>query len=790
MKVLFNDYRNKITLNKIKDIICSNVTKKAFADYIFEPLKNENMETFTESYSITINHLSEFMNGNCDKNGKRQSVSTLRLWADKICIPLTYQKMLEKVSIYESLTPEQLRMFSELFLADKEKMPELFTMFIEQKINEKSYSQLILLLILWSIYGEDYIYLFSEIYTKKITVEPTKYPKLLQHIIPANPVFIGREELLNSIYEKISVGNHFVFLQGMGGIGKSECAKQYAQKYSSQYNTIVFAECTNSLMELLNDNTVFTMTPLSLLERIRYADGKDETEQEFYKRKLLYFRSAVDKKTLIILDNVDRYDPNLLDFLTGICHVIITTRWQSQLIYPIETICVEEIQDMQVCKNIFSAYYGKNIDSDMYVENIISYFTGHTLALELIAKQMKVSCISSEKMWNILENQKETTLSEGFLLSQHSKKELNMVNHIKQIFNISSLDSTEIYILLCLSLLPKEGIEKKLLKKLCGLSDYTAINNLVSCSWIRDLNENLSIHTLIKETVHVVHNPDLHSCEKFIKNFINEFSSFYCYYADYKKKTMILNIASNIYNLFPEPIIDFCEFYEWTELILSHCMQYDKSLRLSQKLYSLYKNFYGEFHFKTIRMLCRIACNERNCKSIDKGRILLEKGKERLEKLENKTNEVLQYISDVNVVLVGIYLEKYTESMDESLLDIIEKLCKEMISIRKSLIKIFDYGSEEYKMLNCVVAYSGLSRISTYRNRFHEAQNYIDIAIEEYMDSNLDYLLIYINDAKQEIAIKQGNDEEAISLLQIKNEKKEYYFGNKKNKNIDCWVNY
>lgn len=768
---------NNITLNKIKDIICSKVSKKAFVNYIFFPLKNENMMNFTDSYNVVDKHLSEFMDGNRNKkNGKLQSVATLKEWADKISNKKVYQELLEKISIYSMLDNEQLNAISELFHSDKSKMPNLFSKFIEHKITDGAYDVVIFFLILWSVYGSEYISLFSEFYANPTTTIYENNPKLVSHMVSVSPVFIGREYILKSIDEKISSGNHFVFLQGIGGIGKSECAKQYAKKYSYKYHTIIFAKCTESIMKLLNDNTVFTFTSPLPLERVRYLDDTYETETEFYKRKLSYLRATVDEKTLIILDNVDNNDPCLSDFLTGICHVIITTRWQYSSIYPNETIHIKELGNMKELKNIFSAYYQKDISSDKYIENIIRHFSGHTLILELVARQMRVSCVSSKEMWNILREKKEDTLSECFYLLCYSKVELNMINYMKQIFDISSLNSTEVYILSCLSLFSQNGIEKRLFKKLCNLQNYTDINNLVLKSWIFENNDNLSMHTLIKETVHIVTKPDLHNFREFVNILMKEYTDFQCYYAAYETKTVIIDIISSIYNVFPEPIIDFCDFYEWIELVSCHCMQYEKASELAHKLYNLYREYYGDNHFKTVRMYCRIACNKRDIHRLTDGLSDLEKGREMLQQLD-KTDEVLQYIADVDMLVGERYLEKYEDTQNNSFIDISENLYKEIIFIRTSLREKANCSDEKYRQLNCVAAYSWLACIMVYKKDFKTAKKYIDIATKEYNTSKLDYLSVFITNAKIKLSLAKTNENRAKILLKHKQEKEECYFG-------------
>ena len=49
--------------------------------------------------------------------------------------------------------------------------------------------------------------------------------------------FVGRQDDLEEINELLAK-NQLVFLSGIGGIGKTELAKQYAYRHRAQYDTV------------------------------------------------------------------------------------------------------------------------------------------------------------------------------------------------------------------------------------------------------------------------------------------------------------------------------------------------------------------------------------------------------------------------------------------------------------------------------------------------------------------------------------------------------------------------
>lgn len=76
--------------------------------------------------------------------------------------------------------------------------------------------------------------------------------------------------------DDILSANQLVFLSGIGGIGKTELAKKYADKYREKYNTITFAIYEKDIKTLVNNEIM-----INNLEQ-----DEKETDEEYFKRKL------------------------------------------------------------------------------------------------------------------------------------------------------------------------------------------------------------------------------------------------------------------------------------------------------------------------------------------------------------------------------------------------------------------------------------------------------------------------------------------------------------------------
>lgn len=574
--------------------------------------------------------------------------------------------------------------------------------------------------------------------------------KLLTNMKPCRSVFQGRDGLILQMYDHFQMKNHFLFLQGIGGIGKSECAKQFAEKYKNQYDVIVFSECPDSLVSSVNDNSIFTLTePFSPKQSI-------ESDRQFYERKLKQLK-MLKEKTLIILDNVDYFSEEIDDFLTLPFDIIITTRYDYFSEYPGQTIHINEIENMMILKDIFSEYYGKNVSNDPFTEKIINMFERHTMAIELIAKQAKSSNLTPQEIFDIMNNNDGYEFQETFRVMNYDRKQLNIFSYMQKLFNIVSLTEQEQYIMMCLSLLPLTGMEKRTFKNCCGLRDYSNINKLIELSWIRDIDGQLSIHTLIKETIKISCQLNLIKCQNFLHGIMKEFPDIETYYGNYKYKDEIFRIAIYIYNIFSEPQLQLWEFYEWIDLIVSHYSRYDISLQIAEKMYKLYKSNYGENHFRTARMLVRIGAAKRKYNDVEEAIVLMEKGREIILNLENKIESETLYISDIDVSLTNAFITHYDIADNEELLEKNEQLCLEAISIRKN-----SEGRFPFLFVTLVPIYCNLSLIKCYRQNYEKAVYYLELAEKECTKSDSLYLHSIKDSVHSQLAFAQGELQKAI----------------------------
>jgi tetratricopeptide (TPR) repeat protein len=160
---------------------------------------------------------------------------------------------------------------------------------------------------------------------------------------PRNPFFIGRDELLLRLHTQLQAGQTTAISQspqaisGLGGIGKTQMAVEYAYRYHQEYEVVLWARAENQETLISSYNTIATL--LKLPER-------EVQEQEITLQAIKRWLQT-HRKWLLILDNADNLDllPTYLPPIPG-GHILLTTRaWDMQRLasrIEVETLPLEQ----------------------------------------------------------------------------------------------------------------------------------------------------------------------------------------------------------------------------------------------------------------------------------------------------------------------------------------------------------------------------------------------------------------------------------------------------------------
>lgn len=328
-----------------------------------------------------------------------------------------------------------------------------------------------------------------------ISLSNPNEPFLKTNIPSATDFFVGRDDELDLLHDKIQDTN-VLFVSGIGGIGKSELVKQYAKKHVNDYDAIIFVPFVSDVFTIITDDAALPIC--------NFKQFPEEKVEEYYARKLRKLKELCDDNVLIIIDNFDNAE-ELDKILELNCKMLFTTRCDFSDVYA--QIDLDALKEKQHIIDIFNNFYTKSlsVEDKEIVEEIIDIVEGHTMTVELLAKQMMAGRVSPMQMLErltdggIADSGKEKIR----IAKDDSLKTGNAYSHIQALFDLSELNNDEIYVLANLCLIPHTGISAELFCKWCEIDNYDIINSLVNEGWIRVNKEDdyISLHPIITEVL-------------------------------------------------------------------------------------------------------------------------------------------------------------------------------------------------------------------------------------------------------------------------------------------------
>ncbi len=409
---------------------------------------------------------------------------------------------------------------------------------------------------------------------KTAPAEERRY-RLLSRMPQARDVFEGRDRLLEQMHSHFSQGKTVLFLEGIGGIGKSELAKQYALRFQEEYNQALFVSYQGSLQSLVCDADAFAIENLE-------PQTSEEDERAFFLRKLRVLQGITDEKTLLIVDNFDvDADEDLDRFLEGRCHIILTTR-NAHPGRP--TLRVEAMEDFDVLLDIFRQNYGEEPEESEQeiLRKIFRRIACHTYTVELIAKQMSASFLTAQEMLDLLE---QGEMANGLSETVSGRRSVNTAfGHICSVFNTSGLSEEDQQILRCLSLMGHGGVPAVRFREWMELSSFEPVNRLIRRSWvIRGAEKRLALHPLVIEVVHSLLRPTVENCGKFLDNMAAFL--FTAWLRPYQENLAVAENVLAVAAYFPEPDIRAADAFEPFSGFLWQVGRFDASIENAHRFY-------------------------------------------------------------------------------------------------------------------------------------------------------------------------------------------------------------
>lgn len=335
-----------------------------------------------------------------------------------------------------------------------------------------------------------------------LTLLDSKKPYLLN--IPVwqpSRLCIQRSEELRDVDYRLKKDG-YVFIKGMGGLGKSELAKMYVNECGNQFHTIQFCKYVDSLKSMV------ASMPIS---GINDQDYKNFDELAKAKNKILH---QCDANTLIIVDNFNvTYDKFLREFLPSDSNsfkVIFTTRCMPAADYYEDKVLNLLPLSSKNCKKLFYMHSGieYNLRTDDLLEKLTNEIQFNTLLLILIAKTVKRTKMPISEIIEKLRDRELDSINVNVFYEydccDNEVEEYNKINsHLNTVFNISGLTYEEQIVLLNMTLVSAYGIMLDEFVSACNTQWLTTeiIENLINRGWLEHRDEIISMHSIVSDVV-------------------------------------------------------------------------------------------------------------------------------------------------------------------------------------------------------------------------------------------------------------------------------------------------
>lgn len=422
-------------------------------------------------------------------------------------------------------------------------------------------------------------------------------------VLPKN-VFCGRDDVISEISQKFADGERVVFVSGIGGIGKTKIVKQYANRNRSDYNTIIFASYTDSLVALINGETPFELEP-EFARRVS-PDGIPEDDRAFFERKLRKIQKLADERTLIIIDNFDvENDDALPMLLEGRYRLLITTRCDYSRVYP--TVKVGEIESIESLVGIFMQNYGgfEVDENDPDLIELIELVNRHTYTIELLAQHMENSGQTAREMITALQNEGILSLNEE-VGNAGNRTRIAYVNLLKM-FKVFELDALEKRVLIYLSLMPTSGAAVRSFKVWAGLDSLKVLRDLDSRVWIVRHTDRIALHTIIRDVIRHELPAYEKNCAEFIRAFSDTIEEGKAWHYTLAEKERYAEIAASLIANFPEINADTVTLYRYVESLYSFAVKPAAAAEMAERIYNYFESTEGKYTYSTGRSAFKVG---------------------------------------------------------------------------------------------------------------------------------------------------------------------------------------
>lgn len=314
--------------------------------------------------------------------------------------------------------------------------------------------------------------------------------------LPAvSPNFVGRDKELEALSEALKE-SRTVFVTGVGGIGKSTLVKNYIDRSRERYDVIVYLESEGGFKRTFTDDRQLQLSTVTRSD--------SESLNEYFDRKLTHFeRICGEKNVLFVLDNFSGHITKELSRIFDLGYdTVIVTRNQPPK-NSLAFIEIGAISDRSELFRLIALNLERPLTKDERTafDEIITLVQGHTLVLELIARQIAAGKLNIQTALNLIRQHGFSQFSAEKIGNYKDGEEVydTLQSIVSALFDAGSMSTAELIAMKTLALLDVRGLEAELVERILKL-DVSAVQNLGQQGWLND-GERTKLHPVIAEAM-------------------------------------------------------------------------------------------------------------------------------------------------------------------------------------------------------------------------------------------------------------------------------------------------
>ena len=320
--------------------------------------------------------------------------------------------------------------------------------------------------------------------------------------IPKPDYFIGRDDLLEKLHQRLQQQQTLLLVNGLGGIGKTALAQTYFNQHQAHYHYCAWVFVDEDLQR-------------SLIEQLHIALGlyfEPDQSIEIQFAQVITALQRYEGNNLLVLDNAD-HSNELIQYKAALqttgWTVLITSRCTPDE-YEAYLLPIEELSpDDATC--LFHHYYPLEGDLQPLLKQI--YY--HTLLIELVAKAGKKKGLSLVQLQQALdvgidaEALKRTIHVGSHADSQQRQKRTQLYGYLLAMFEPEKLPQTQLQYVINFAVLAADDIPLAHLYTLFAIGDKNQFEDdleaLYQAGWLTKKHNQAGtfykMHALIQDSI-------------------------------------------------------------------------------------------------------------------------------------------------------------------------------------------------------------------------------------------------------------------------------------------------